>query len=387
MDSITQGIHSHLADLTDSHAPAISMTSAYDFNSAQEARDRFSGKVTGNVYSRFTNPSVDNFQRKLAIMEGAESAIAFSSGMSAYLALAISFLKQGDHILLAGGIFGTTTHLFREYFDKFGIAATSVNVNDKQQWQKKILPTTKMIIVESPSNPLIKMADIQWLSTLTKTNNIIFVVDNTLLTPVNQNPLTMGADLVLHSTGKFIDGQGRTVGGVIAGRKVHIDILRSYLRSSGTCMSAFDAWILSHSLDTLKARMTAHINNARAIVSWLKINPNVRKVYSTFNSFSDSSSHCPVFSFIIRGGEDTAWRCIDSMCLISRCTNIGDTKTLVTHPATTTHARYTDEEKAQYEIDEGLIRICAGLESSEDIIHDLAQSISCAVNRGMCNAL
>lgn len=389
MEQTTRAIHMGFPSLEDSHAAAIAMTSAYDFNSAQEASDRFNGVTEGNIYSRFTNPSVEYFEQKLASLENAEAAVAFASGMAAYLALAITFLKQGDHVLLASGIFGTTTHLFRQYFGQFGITATCVDLDDPHAWQDAMQLNTRMILVESPTNPLLKVADLSWLSTLAKHHDALLVVDNTLLSPVNQRPLAHGADLVLHSTGKFIDGQGRTVGGVIAGRKAMIQPLKGYLRSSGTCMNAFTAWVLSHGLDTLKARMTLHEQNARTVAAWLREQSCVRQVFATFSDdhpqaaviARQQSGHSPVLSFVVDGGQEAAWRCIDALQLVSRCTNIGDTKSMVTHPASTTHCRYSSEEKAQYGICGGLVRICVGLEASEDIIADLQQALAASQNQ------
>ncbi|MDV5169703.1 aminotransferase class I/II-fold pyridoxal phosphate-dependent enzyme [Photobacterium rosenbergii] len=383
MDLSTLAIHQEYPQGGDSHAAPISMTSAYDFVNAQEASDRFSGLVEGNVYSRFTNPSVSHFEQKLAKMENTEDAVAFASGMAAYLALAITYLKQGDNVLLASGIFGTTTHLYRQYFGEFGIKATSVDVDDHRAWEKAFKTKPKMVLIESPTNPLLKIANISWLSNLAKANGALLVVDNTLLSPVNQRPLDHGADLVLHSTGKFIDGQGRTVGGVIAGKKAMISPLKDFLRSSGTCMSPFTAWVLSHGLDTLKARMALHIQNAKIIAEWLSSHPNINTVYSTFNQAHEQTDiistqqigHSPVISFEVCGGKESAWQFIDSLKMITRCTNIGDTKTMVTHPSTTTHGRYTEEEKQKYGISDGLIRLCIGLETSNDLIDDIEQAL------------
>lgn len=386
MDISTKAIHQALPILEDGHAASIAMTSAYDFLSAQQASDRFSGVTEGNIYSRFTNPSVAHFEAKLAQLENAEDAVAFASGMAAYLALAMSFLKHGDHILLASGIFGTTTHLFRQYFGEFGIQATCIEVDDQDGWIEGFKKKPRMVLVESPTNPLMKIADVKWLSHLSQANNALLVVDNTLLSPVNQRPLDHGADLVLHSTGKFIDGQGRTVGGVIAGRRDLTSKLKNYLRSSGTCMSPFTAWVLSHGLDTLYARMSMHIQNARVIVGWLQEQPMVRKVYSTFchNHVqakvirTQQLGHSPVISFELDCGKEAAWKLIDALNIVSRCTNIGDTKTMVTHPASTTHCRYTEDEKNSYGIYDGLIRLSIGLENPIDIINDLKQAFNAA---------
>ncbi|WP_199243981.1 aminotransferase class I/II-fold pyridoxal phosphate-dependent enzyme [Bacterioplanes sanyensis] len=386
MDNTTRAIHSPAVYLDDSHAESIAMTSAYDFHSAADAHARFSGEKPGNVYSRFTNPSVEMFENKLAALEGGDAAIGLASGMSAYLAIAMTFLRQGDHVLLASGIFGTTTHLFRQYFGQFGITATSVQVDDYDAWQAEMRPNTKLMVVESPTNPLMGVADLVKLSTLAKRHDAILVVDNTLLTPVLQQPLQWGADLVLHSAGKFLDGQGRCVGGAIVGRHDLLKPLRAYLRASGICMSPFNAWILSKGIETLKARMNLHEHNARQVFSWLRQQSDIEQVYSTMAADHPNrdviqrqqTGHSPIITFKLRGDRDHAWRFIDALKLVSRCTNIGDAKTMVTHPATTTHGRYTAEEKQRHGITENLVRLCVGFESPADIIDDLNQALVAA---------
>lgn len=383
MDILTNAIHQRISSLEDSHSEGVALTSAYDFNSALEAAQRFSGVTTGNVYSRFTNPSVDLFERKLATIEGGEASVAFSSGMSAYLAIAITFLKQGDHVLLASGIFGTTTHLFRQYFGRFGITASIVDVEDIDGWANAMQPNTKLILVETPTNPLLAIADIEELSLIAKKHKAIFVVDNTLLSPIFQQPLKFGADLVLHSVGKFIDGQGRIVGGAISGSYDFIQPLKDYLRSSGTCLSAFNAWLLCKSLDTLYARMQQHESNTIEVYSWLKTQDKIIQIHSTIDPkhpqsyliSKQQSGHSPILTFAIKGGKKEAWKIIDSLQLISRCTNIGDSKTMITHPATTTHGKYKHDERQKYGITDNLVRISIGLENPQDIINDLKQAI------------
>ncbi|MDD9180556.1 MULTISPECIES: aminotransferase class I/II-fold pyridoxal phosphate-dependent enzyme [Aliivibrio] len=392
MEIITSAIHQRIDCLDDSHSEAIALTSAYDFNSASEAANRFSGVTQGNIYSRFTNPSVDLFERKLATFEGAEASVAFSSGMSAYLAIAITFLKQGDHVLLASGIFGTTTHLFRQYFGRFGITASVVDVDDINGWKKELQHNTKLIVVETPTNPILAVADIKQLSLIAKEQKAIFVVDNTLLSPVFQQPLAFGADLVLHSVGKFIDGQGRVVGGAISGSYKLIQPLKDYLRSSGTCLSAFNAWLLSKSMDTLYARMQQHQSNAIKVYNWLKVQDMIVSVNSTIDPehsqailiSEQQKGHSPILTFSIKGGRIEAWKIIDSFELISRCTNIGDAKTMVTHPATTTHGKYTIKERERYGITENLIRLSIGLENPKDIIDDLNKAFD-AIKTPICS--
>jgi len=299
--------------------------------------------------------------------------------MSAYLAIAMTFLKQGDYVVLANGIFGTTTQLFRQYFSGFGITVSTVDVQDINEWENTIKPSTKLIIVETPTNPTLAIADIHQLSLLSKKQKALFVVDNTLLSPIFQKPLELGADLVLHSVGKFIDGQGRIVGGAVSGSLNLIGPLKEYLRNSGTCLSAFNAWVLSKSLDTLNARMQLHQQNTIEVYNWLSRQNIIKDIYSTLNPAhpqahlisSQQKGHTPIISFEVNGGKAQAWKVIDSLRLITRCVNIGDAKTMVTHPATTTHGKYSDEERQKYGITDGLIRLSIGLEDSKDIIQDL----------------
>lgn len=383
MNRFTNSIHVRKPDNSDSHYESISMTAAYDFYSAEEAYERFSGSAPGNVYSRFTNPTVDFFEKKLAAYEQAEAAISVSSGMAAYLIIAMTYLKQGDHVILASGIFGTTTHLYRQYFSQFGITATSVSVEDLDEWQNAIRSNTKMFIVESPTNPLMHVADLESISLLASHQNALFIVDNTLLSPIFQSPLSFGADLVLHSAGKFIDGQGRSVGGIIAGSQELISPLKANLRSSGVCISPFNAWIMSHGLDTLRARMLLHEKNTRNVYNWLKEHSNVNHIYTTLNPQHQSahliekqqSGHAPILTLDISGGKNNAWKFINSLSLISRCTNIGAAKTMITHPTSTTHLRYTDKEKEMYGLTDGLVRICIGLEDYNDIIYDIKNAL------------
>jgi O-succinylhomoserine sulfhydrylase len=386
MNNITQAIHADMPCFNDSHSEAIAMTSAYDFSSAEQAQMRFSGEEPGNVYSRFTNPSTQMFERKLAALEGAEEAVAVASGMAAYLAIAMTFLKQGDHVLMASGIFGTTTHLFRQYFGQFGIDATSVQVDDASAWKREIKLKTKLIIVESPTNPLLHVADIPFLADLAKKHDALLIVDNTLLTPIFQNPIKHGADLVLHSAGKFLDGQGRCVGGAIAGSSELVGKLKLYLRSAGICLSPFNGWILSKGIETLEARMLLHERNCKQIYHWLRLQDSVIKVISTLDEHHPNAAiitrqqfgHSPILSFEINGNQEAAFKFINALNLVSRCTNIGDAKTMVTHPASTTHSKYSDQEKKAYGISGNMIRLCIGLDNYLDVISDLKQAFMVA---------
>lgn len=380
----TEALHRPLAYGNDAHSEPIHLTSAYDFDSAEEASDRFNNRVPGNVYSRFTNPSVANFERRLAIMEKAEEAVATSSGMGAYLALGMAYLKQGDHVLIGNGIFGSTSHLFKHYFSQFGVSCTPLPLTAAAAWRKAIRFSTRMMILETPGNPTMEVADIKALSEIAASAGILLVIDNTILSPIYQKPLTLGADLVVQSAGKFIDGQGRCVGGAVAGKSKLIAPIKTVLRSGGMSLSAFDGWILSKSLETLHARMTMHEINALRVARWLQEHPEVNRVYYTgLPSRKDGelvsrqqAGHGGLLSAEIKGGQSAAWQVINNLSTVSRCTNIGDAKTMVTHPWSTTHCRYSHAEKLMAGITTGLIRLSIGLESPDDIIADLDNALS-----------
>ncbi|MBS8239169.1 aminotransferase class I/II-fold pyridoxal phosphate-dependent enzyme [Marinobacter lipolyticus] len=390
----TEALHRPFADGQDAHSEPLYITSAYDFESAQQASDRFNNREAGNVYSRFTNPSVRNFERRLAIMEKAEDAVATSSGMGAYLAIAMAYLKQGDHVLLANGIFGSTSHLFTHYFSQFGISCTRLPLTATAAWREAILPTTRMMILETPGNPTMEVADIQALSRFAKESGVLLVVDNTILSPIYQKPLTLGADLVVQSAGKYIDGQGRCVGGAVAGNSTLVTPIKNVLRSGGMCLSAFDGWLLSKSLETLHARMVMHETNALHVVRWLQDHPDINQVNYTGQSTRvdtdlvdrQQTGHGGLLSAEINGGQDAAWRFMDSLALIAKCTNIGDAKTMVTHPWSTTHCRYSNEEKLKAGITPGLIRLSVGLEFPGDIIADLEQALAQICQREVVSA-
>lgn len=380
----TSMIHQKTPSFKDCHVEPIAMTAGYDFDSASDANDRFSSKSKGNIYSRFTNPNVDIFQNKVSILENAEDSVAFSSGMAAYQAIATCFLKKGDHIILANGIFGTTTSFFKNYIEKFDVA---ISVSDLivRSISEAINSKTKIIFIESPTNPLLNIIDIKVLSEITQKLNIILVVDNTLLSPIFQKPLDLGATLSLNSAGKFFDGLGRCVGGTVSGSSEYISDLKTYLRHTGTCLSPFNAWILSNSLDTLEIRMLKHQSNAEIIFNWLTKCSKVKKIYSSFSSqtkselisnLSGTDGDTPVISFEVFGDRKYAWDFIDNLKLIIKCTNIGGSKTIVTHPASTTHGKYSAQEREKLGISDSLIRISVGLENPSDLIMDLEQTFA-----------
>ncbi|SFR45799.1 O-succinylhomoserine sulfhydrylase [Marinobacter daqiaonensis] len=383
-NNLTQALHCTRANGDDAHAAPIWMTSAYDFDSAEQASDRFNNLCPGNIYSRFTNPSVSDFERRLAILEHGEEAVGTASGMGAYLALAMAFLGQGDHVLLGAGMFGSTAHLFRQYLGQFGVESQTLPVGHTSLWAQSIRPNTRMLILETPLNPTMEVADIAALSVIARDNGVLLVVDNTVLSPICQQPLRFGADLVVQSAGKFIDGQGRCVGGALVGDSQRIQSVRGVLRSAGMCMSPFNAWVLAASLETLHARMRLHEINARQLCCWLERHPMVTAVhYTGLPGRPDETliarqqtGHGALISVDIKGGQPAAWAFINALRLVARCTNIGDARTMVTHPWSTTHCRYTPDEKTASGIGPGLVRFSVGLEPPEDVIGDIEQALA-----------
>ncbi len=365
------------------HSEALFLTSSYVFGSAKEAADRFSGAEPGNVYSRYTNPTVRTFEERIAALEGAEAAVATSSGMAAILSTCIALLKSGDHIVCSRSVFGTTTVLFTKYLQKFGVTTTFVNPTDYDEWSAGFTPSTKLLFVETPSNPLCDVIDIRHLSDLAHARGALLVVDNCFCTPALQKPIAFGADLVVHSATKYIDGQGRCLGGVVAGTKVLVDEVLGFIRSAGPTLSAFNAWVFLKGLETLRLRMEAHSRNALALAQWLNAHPAVEKVfYAGLPSHKghelaakQQSAFGGVLSFRVKGGRDEAWKVIDATRIMSLTANLGDTKTTIVHPATTTHGRLSPEQKADAGITENLIRIAVGLEDIGDLKADLARGL------------
>lgn len=359
---------------------AIFPTSSYVFGNAAEAAARFSGQQPGNIYSRFTNPTVRTFEERLAALEGGECCVATSSGMAAIFSTCIGLLKSGDHIVSSRSIFGTTTVLFDTWLHKFSIETTFVTLTDTAAWQAAIRDNTKLLFLETPSNPLTDIADIKVLADLAHANDCLLVVDNCLCTPALQQPLKLGADIVIHSATKFLDGQGRCIGGAVIGREdvVGTDVY-GFLRTAGPTMSPFNAWVFLKGLETLRIRMQAHCKSSLALASWLQDQSAVTKVnYPGLESHpqhalasSQQSDFGAVLSFEVAAGKDSAWKVIDSTRLISITANLGDTKSTITHPATTTHGRLTDEQRADARISDGLIRIAVGLEDVDDLKADL----------------
>lgn len=366
------------------HSEPIFTTSSYVFASAAEAAARFSGEQPGNIYSRFTNPTVRTFEQRLAALEGAESCVATASGMSAILSTCLSLLKSGDHIVSSRSIFGSTTMLFTNYLARLGIETSFVELENIQAWAAAIRPETRLMFLETPSNPLTELADIQQLADLAHQNDILLAVDNCFCTPALQQPIKHGADIVIHSATKFLDGQGRCVGGAVLGRKDIVgEQVFGFLRTAGPAMSPFNAWVFLKGLETLSLRMKAHSANALALAQWLEDQTEVEQVY--YPGLESHGQHQlakrqqtgfgGLLSFELRGGKDAGWKLIDATRLISITANLGDTKSTITHPATTTHNRLTPEQRQQAGIADGLIRIAVGLEDIEDLKADLSRGI------------
>nr|AAR38140.1 O-succinylhomoserine sulfhydrylase [uncultured marine bacterium 578] len=361
------------------HSAAIFLTSSFRFDSAEQAAKRFDNKDQGNVYSRFTNPSVVAFEEKLAVLEGAEQCLATASGMSAIFATIMTLLKPGEHMVASRGMFGTTIVLLNTIIQKFNIEVTFVDLPDLNDWKNSVQTNTKLFMLETPSNPLGEVVDLRALSAISKKNNIILAIDNCIMTPALQKPLALGADLVIHSATKYIDGQGRCLAGAIAGNNKLIDEISSFARSTGPTLSAFNAWIIFKGLETLSLRMQAHCENAKKLAVWLNEQEFVKKVhYLGLDSHphhsiakEQQSDYGGIVSFEVIGGRKEAFRLINNTKMISITANLGDTKSTITHPATTTHVRLSDEEKQQSNISENLIRISVGLEDIEDIIADI----------------
>ncbi len=365
------------------HSDPIFATSSYVFSSAAEAAARFSGKQPGNIYSRFTNPTVRAFEERLAVMEGGERCIATASGMAAIATVAFGLLKAGDHVTCSRGVFGNTTLLFQNYLEKFGVTTTFVNLTDYLGWEAALRPETRFLFVETPSNPLTEIADIARLAAIAHASGSLLIVDNCFCTPVLQQPLGLGADIVIHSATKYLDGQGRCVGGAIVGPNELLEKeIYPFLRTGGPSMSPFNAWVFLKGLETLSLRMRAHCDNAGALARWLETRSWVEHVYypglpshpQHELALQQQSGGGGIVSFDVRGGRDAAWQVIDSTRLLSITANLGDTKTTITHPATTTHGRLSDGERAAAGIGDGLVRVAVGLEQIGDLQRDLSRA-------------
>jgi len=365
------------------HSEALFLTSSFTFDSAQQAAKRFIGEEPGNIYSRFTNPTVTMFEQRLAALEGAEQCVATASGMAAILSTCMGLLQAGDHLVASQSIFGSTVNMFNNVFKKFGVETTFVSATDPAQWQAAARPNTKLFFLETPSNPLTEISDIAAIAAFAKQCGALLAVDNCFCTPILQRPLEFGADIIIHSATKYIDGQGRVLGGAVLGSKKLMEPVYSFLRTAGPTMSAFNAWVFLKGLETLKLRMDAHSANALQLAQWLEKQPNVARVlYPGLPShpqhalaMKQQKTGGGIVAFDVKGGRDAAWRVIDNTMMLSITANLGDTKTTITHPATTTHARISPEARAAAGISDGLIRIAVGLEAVLDIQNDLARGL------------
>ncbi|MBS7662991.1 O-succinylhomoserine sulfhydrylase [Pseudomonas lalucatii] len=366
------------------HSEALFPTSSYVFRTAADAAARFAGEVPGNVYSRYTNPTVRAFEERIAALEGAEQAVATASGMSAILAIVMSLCSGGDHVLVSRSVFGSTISLFEKYLKRFGVEVDYVALSDLDAWQAACRPTTKLLFVESPSNPLAELVDIDALAQIAHAHGALLAVDNCFCTPALQQPLKLGADVVMHSATKYIDGQGRGMGGVVAGRAELMKEVVGFLRTAGPTLSPFNAWIFLKGLETLRVRMQAHCASAQQLAEWLEQQAGVEHVY-----YAGLPSHPQhelarrqqrafgaVVSFEVAGGKEAAWRFIDATRVISITTNLGDTKTTIAHPATTSHGRLSPAERANAGIRDNLIRVAVGLEDLADLKADLARGLA-----------
>jgi O-succinylhomoserine sulfhydrylase len=367
------------------HSEAIFPTSSYVFGSAAEAAARFSGDQPGNIYSRFTNPTVRTFEERLASLEGGDSCVATSSGMAAILATCAALLKAGDHIVSSQSIFGTTTVLFSTYLARFGIETSFVPLADMAGWEAALRPETRLLFLETPSNPLTEIADIQALSALARQHDCLLVVDNCFCTPALQQPLSLGADIVIHSATKYLDGQGRCIGGAVVGNDELVGKeVYGFLRTAGPTMSPFNAWVFLKGLETLSLRMQAHCSSALTLAQWLEQQPGVARVYHPGLpshpqhelARRQQSDFGGIVSFELDGGQQDGWVFIDALRVFSITANLGDTKSTVTHPATTTHGRLTPEQRTAAGISDGLIRLAVGLESVDDLQTDLARGFA-----------
>lgn len=361
------------------HAEALYLTSSFVFDSAAQAAARFSGEEEGNVYSRFTNPTVTAFQERLAALEGGEACVATASGMSAILSLVMALCSAGDHIVASSGLFGATQQLLGNIMSRFGVETTFVAATDVRAWEAAVRPQTKLFFLETPSNPLTEVADIAALVEVGRAAGVRVVVDNCFCTPILQRPLDFGADLVVHSATKFLDGQGRVLGGAVVGARKLTDEVFKFLRTAGPTLSAFNAWVLLKGLETLKIRLEAQSANALELARWLEAHPKVARVYypglESHPQFElaqrQQKSGGAIVAFEVKGARAEAWKVVDSCRLLSITANLGDTKTTLTHPATTTHGRITPEQRAAAGITEGLLRIAVGLEAPVDLQDDL----------------
>ena len=365
------------------HSEPIFLTSSFVCESAADAAAKFSGQIAGNTYSRYTNPTVQAFEKRLAVLDGAERAVATSSGMAAVHAMCMAYLKAGDHVICSRAVFGSTVSLFEKYVAKFGVTVDFVDLTDLDAWKNAVKPETKLLFVESPSNPLAEVADIQALADIAHANGALLAIDNSFCTPVLQRPIEFGADLVIYSATKYLDGQGRALGGAVVGSHKLLEEVFGYVRTTGPSMSPFNAWVFLKGLETLRLRMREHSASAQKLAEFLNTHPKVEKVY--YAGLPEHIGHelaakqqtgfGGIVSFEVKGEREGAWTVIDNTQFISITGNLGDAKSTITHPATTTHGKLSPEAKQAAGIREGLIRVSVGLEDIDDIIRDITRGL------------
>ncbi len=365
------------------HSVPLYLTSSFLFEDAEQARAVFADEEEGNIYSRYSNPNVDELLTKVCSLEKAEDGFAFSSGMAAVFASMAALLKSGDHILAARAVFGSTHQLLTKVFSKWGITFSYADTTAPETWESLITPATKMILVETPSNPGLELIDLEWLGQLKKKHNLILAVDNCFATPILQTPADYGTDLIIHSATKYMDGQGRVLGGIVVGKADLIAEIRFFSRHTGPAMSPFNAWVISKSLETLSLRVEKHCENALKLAQTLEGNRALEEVrYPFLPSFpqyelarKQMKQGGGIVTFALKGGYDAAKQFIDNLEMVSLSSNLGDTRTIVTHPASTTHSKLTEEERAATGITPGLVRVSVGLENIADIIQDITQAL------------
>ena len=365
------------------HSEALYLTSSFVFKSAAQAAERFAEREKGPIYSRFTNPTVKVFEERLAALEGAERCIATASGMSAILAMVMALLKSGDHVIVSHSVFGATVQMFNNIFKRFGLDSTFVSATDVTAWQKAVQPNTRLLFLETPSNPLTEISDIPALAAVAKKSGALLAVDNCFCTPVLQKPLELGADIVIHSATKYLDGQGRVLGGAVLGRNEICEPVFGFLRTAGPTLSPFNAWVILKGLETLRIRVEAQSAGALELARWLEQQPRIERVFypglpshpQHALAMKQQKSGGGIVSFEVKGGRDAAWKVVDNTRLISITANLGDTKTTITHPASTTHGRISPEARAAAGVSDGLLRVAVGLEALDDLMADLARGL------------
>ncbi len=361
------------------HATPIFATSSFVFDDAEHMRALFENEIEGNIYSRFTNPSVREFETKMALLEGGEDCIATATGMAAIFATFASLLSQGDHIIMSRAVFGSTFKINSDYLAKWGITYDYIDPLDPDSWQQCVHPNTRLLYIETPSNPALDIIDLDFCSEFSKQNGIYLVVDNCFATPYLQQPLEHGADISIHSATKYIDGQGRVMGGAIISSHKITEQIYPFMKNAGPSLSPFNAWVLSKSLETLAVRMDRHCSNALSIAQWLESNPKVKSVKYPFlpsnKGFGIAKKQMKagggMISFELHGGYEGGIQLINSREMISLSANLGDTRTIITHPASSTHSKLTPAQRAEAGISDGLIRLSVGIEYVDDIIADL----------------